>query len=60
MADDTTQQDNRDRSKVAGGQDYEVQYLATKTGISIDQARELVRKHGNNRETLEREARKLA
>ncbi len=60
MGDDTSKQDGRDRSKVAGGQDYEVQYLAEKTGISIDQARQLVRRHGNDRETLEREARKLA
>jgi hypothetical protein len=60
MADDKNTQDNRDRGKVAGGQDYEVQYLAEKTGISPDQARELIRKHGNDRETLERAARSLA
>jgi len=60
MADNKNRQDNRDRGKVAGGQDYEVQYLAEKTGISPAQARELIRKHGNDRETLERAARNLA
>ena len=60
MADNKSTQDNRDRMKVAGEQDYEVRYLSEKTGITVDQARDLIRKHGNNRETLEREALKLA
>jgi hypothetical protein len=59
MADDTSKKDQRDRSRVAAGEDYEVEYLAKKTGISAGAARELIRTHGNNRPTLERAARKL-
>lgn len=59
MADDPNKQDNRDRSRVAGGEDYEVRYFAEENGISMDQARELIRRHGNDRAALEREARKL-
>ena len=49
----------RDRSRVAGSQDYEVQHLAAKTGISTSQERDLIKKHGNDRDTLEREAKNL-
>ena len=56
MADDKSKRDNRDRSRVAGGEDYEVQYLAEQTGITAEQARTLIRRHGNNREKLMQEA----
>lgn len=59
MADDPTKQDNRDRSRVAGDEDYEVRYFAEEHGITIEQARDLIKRHGNDRATLEREARKL-
>jgi NAD(P)-dependent dehydrogenase (short-subunit alcohol dehydrogenase family) len=59
MADDKSKKDQRDRSQVAGGEDYEIEYLAKKTGISTGAARQLVRTHGSNRAKLEREARKL-
>jgi hypothetical protein len=36
MADDKTKQDNRDRSRVAGDQDYEVKHLATKHNIASE------------------------
>ena len=48
-----------DRSLVSGEEHYEVQHLAERTGISTDEARELIARHGHNRETLEREAAKL-
>ena len=51
MADNKSKTNGRDRSRVAGGQDYEV---------SGPQARDLIRKHGNDRDKLEREANKLA
>lgn len=60
MADNKNVQDGRDRSRVAGGEAYEVEYFAQKAGITMAQARELIDKHGNDRETLEREASKLA
>lgn len=59
MADDPTKQDNRDRSRVAGEENYEVQYFAEQNGITIDQTRNLIDRFGNDRATLEREARKL-
>jgi hypothetical protein len=59
MADDKSKQDNRDRSQVASDEEYEVQYLADQAGISRAQARELISKHGNDRETLMREAKEL-
>jgi hypothetical protein len=56
MTDDKTKQDNRDRSRVAAGEDYEVQHFAEQTGISPDQARTLIRRHGNDRHKLMEEA----
>jgi hypothetical protein len=54
-----SKQDNRDRSRVAIDEDYEVDYLAERAGLTVAQARELIRKHGNDRETLMREAQRL-
>ena len=59
MADDKSKRDNRDRSKVAGGEDYEVRYLAEKTGISSAEARDLVDRFGNDRELLLNQAQRL-
>ena len=60
MSDDKTKQDNRDRVQVAGEQGYEVAYFAAKHNISLDQARGLIDRFGNDREKLDREASKLA
>jgi len=60
MADDKTKTDSRDRSKVAGGEDYEVAYLSEKAGITPAQARELIKRYGNNREKLMEHAKNLA
>ncbi len=60
MADDKSKTGKQDRMRVAGGQDYEVQYLSEQTGITAEQARDLIKRFGNDRETLEREAKKLA
>lgn len=60
MADDKSKRDNRDRSKVAGDEGYEIQYLARQTGISTEKARDLIHRFGNDREKLMEEARKLA
>jgi glycerol-3-phosphate dehydrogenase len=56
MTDDKTKTDKRDRSRVAGGEDYEVQYLAEQTGLSEEQARILIRRYGNDRAKLMEEA----
>lgn len=60
MSDDPNKKDYRDRTRVAGEEEHEVRYFAETNGISIDQTRELIKKHGNDRATLEREAKKLA
>ncbi|WP_192180494.1 DUF3606 domain-containing protein [Mesorhizobium amorphae] len=59
MTDDKTKRDFRDRDRVAGDEEYEVGYFASKFGLTIPEVRELIKKHGNNRETLEREAEQL-
>jgi len=59
MSDDKSKQDNRDRSQVAAGEDYEVRHFAEQNGISIEQAEQLIARHGNDREALERAARQM-
>ncbi|MER9743985.1 DUF3606 domain-containing protein [Mesorhizobium sp. M0187] len=59
MADDKTKTDFRDRDRVSADEDYEVEYFATKAGITPQQVKESIAKHGNRRETLEREAKAL-
>jgi len=60
MADDKSKRDKRDRSRVAGGEDYEVRYLAKEAGITPEQARQLIKAYGNDRETLMKAAKGLA
>ncbi|AZO71267.1 MULTISPECIES: DUF3606 domain-containing protein [unclassified Mesorhizobium] len=59
MTDDKTKRDFRDRDRVAGDEEYEVGYFASKFGLTIPEVRDLIKKHGNDRETLEREAKAL-
>lgn len=59
MPDDKSKTDKRDRLRVAGGEDYEIDYLVDKAGITREQARELIKRYGNNRETLMQHARNL-
>lgn len=59
MTDDKSKRDFRDRDRVAAEEEWEVAYFARQNGITIFQTRELIRKFGNMRETLEREAKKL-
>ena len=54
MADDKSNVGGQDRNRVAGGQDYEVRHFAEANGISIEQAEQLIARHGNNRDELER------
>ncbi len=55
MADDKQKQDNRDRSKVSAGEDYEVEYLMFKFDVSKKRALELIIKHGGSRKNIEAE-----
>jgi len=56
MTDDKSKRDFRDRDRVSADEDYEVEHFAQKVGLTAQQVRELIDKHGNDRETLEREA----
>ena len=59
MSDDKSKQNNRDRSQVAAGEEYEVRYFAEQNGISVEQAEQLIARHGNDREVLERAAQQM-
>lgn len=59
MADDKTNRGEPDRSKVSGSEDYELDYLARQNGMSREQARELVRRVGNNRDKLDEAAKRM-
>jgi hypothetical protein len=59
MTDDKSKRDNRDRVQVAGSEDYEIRYLAEKTGISGAEAKDLVKRFGNDRELLLHQAQSL-
>ncbi len=59
MADSKSKRGKSDRSRVAGNEGYEVSYFARKHGITAAQARALIKKHGNNRDKLNRAAEKL-
>jgi hypothetical protein len=50
----TTRGRAQDRSKVAGGQDYEVSYEAKKTGKSGQSVKSAVKSAGNSRTGVEK------
>jgi hypothetical protein len=59
MADDKSKRDYRDRDRVSGSEEYEIRYFAEQNGITPDQVRELIRKHGNDRAKLTEAAKAL-
>lgn len=59
MADNKNHVGEPDRSRVSGSEDYEVRHFAEQNGISMDQARELIARHGNDREALTAAAKRL-
>ena len=59
MADDKTKTGKPDRSRVAGGESYEVSYFARKHGFTTEQARELIARIGNDRASLDAAVEKL-
>lgn len=56
MSDDKANRGEPDRSRVSGEEDYEVEYFAERHGITPDQARELIAKHGSDRAKLDEAA----
>ncbi|PBB16530.1 DUF3606 domain-containing protein [Mesorhizobium sp. WSM4313] len=59
MADDKSKRDFRDRVRVSADADYEVEYCAQKIRLTPQQVRELINKHGNDRATLDFEAKAI-
>ena len=53
MADDKNRQDGRDRSRVSGSEEYELQYLAEKLNVSTEEIKKAIEQVGNNREKVE-------
>jgi hypothetical protein len=53
MADDKNIRDQRDRNRVAGDEDYEINYIVEKTGASREQVTQAIKAVGNNREKVE-------
>ncbi len=56
MADDNPKRPKK-RSRIAEGQDQELQHLTETTDLSPNQARELLRRHGNDWPKLREAAR---
>ncbi len=56
MSDNRNNAGGRDRATVAADEPYEVQYFADKHGISLQQARDLIDRIGNNRVALDKAA----
>ena len=48
-----------DRSRVAGGEDYEVEHVAERHGMSAEEARQQIKQHGNSRVHLDEAASKM-
>jgi hypothetical protein len=59
MSDDKTNRGAQDRARVAGDEPYEIEYFARKHGITVEQARQLIREVGNSREKLDAAAQRL-
>lgn len=59
MSDDRTKKGQEDRSRVSADEGYELRYFAKKHGITVDQAEQLIREHGNRRSVLDAAAEKL-
>jgi len=59
MSDDKTEQGAQDRSRVAGDEPYEVEYFASKHGLTRGQVRDLIKRVGNDRAKLDKAAEKL-
>jgi len=53
MADDKNMQDGRDRSRVSGSEEYELQHIAEKLNVSTEEVRRAIEQVGNSREKIE-------
>lgn len=53
MADDKNLRDGRDRSRVSGSEEYELQHIAEKLNVSTEEVRRAIEQLGNSRERIE-------
>ncbi len=60
MTDPKATTDNGGLSRVAKGEAFEVDHLVETTGITIEQARTLLRRHGNDWAKIREEAKLIA
>lgn len=58
MADDKNMQDGRDRSRVSGSEEYEVQHIAEKLNVSTEEVKRAIEQVGNSREKIEEHLRR--
>ena len=54
----TTRGRNQDKAKVAGGQDYEVNYEKNKMDVSAKEVKDAVKSEGNSRKNVEKKLKK--
>ena len=59
MADDKLLRGEPDRSRVSENQSYEIDYFARQYGLTREEVRQLIHKHGNDRAELEAAAGRL-
>jgi hypothetical protein len=58
MADDKNLRDGRDRSRVSGSEEYELQHIAEQLNVSTEEVRKAIEQVGTSREKIEEHLRK--
>ncbi|MGN6804254.1 MAG: DUF3606 domain-containing protein [Ginsengibacter sp.] len=58
MKEKTSRGRSQDRARVAGGEDYEVNYEKKKMGVGADKVKDAVDSVGNSRKKVEKKLRK--
>jgi hypothetical protein len=53
MADNRDNRSGRDRSRIAGNEDYELRYMAQKLGVTENEVKEAIAAVGNDRKKVE-------
>ena len=53
MADNKNLKGQQDRNRVAGNEDYEVQYIADEMGVTAEVVRQAIEQVGNSRKDIE-------
>ena len=53
MSDDLKKRSQQDRTRVAGNEKWELDYLKEKLGVTDQQIQEAIKKVGNNRDKVE-------